>query len=85
MGELPISYRSLCVDFAFTFTMHRNAYPHVGVKTFQIRLQKLHTSATLSRRLSLKWASGGVFYPFHFVTFYFKLCSPRLSDQFKSI
>ena len=87
MEELPISYRSLYADFAFSFTMHRDAYPHVGVVTFQIRPQKLHTSATLSRRLSLKRASGGVSFTRFclFVTFYFELCSPRWLDQFTTL
>ena len=53
--KFPISYISLCVNFAFILnTLHGDAYRRDGVVKFQTRLQKLHTYATFCRHLLQK-------------------------------
>ena len=55
MRKVPISYISLCVNFAFILnTLHYDAYRRDGVVKFQIRPQMLHTSATFCRHLLQK-------------------------------
>ena len=55
MRKFPISYISLCVNFAFILnTLHGDAYRRDDVVKFQTRLQKLHTSATVCRHLLQK-------------------------------
>ena len=57
MRKCPISYISLCVNFAFILnTLHCDAYRRVGVVKFQTRPQKLHTYATFSSHLCQKLA-----------------------------
>ena len=55
MRNFPISYISLCINFAFILnTLHCDTYRRDGVVKFQTRLQKLHTSATFCRHLLQK-------------------------------